>query len=202
MTDANCQVLLHLGWLAAAHAVQTQTTKKIVYLNVDETMIAYGYKKTKGTVVCADVWENVNENLIYDAVSTGRSHTNMSWIGVIASDAEIQKTLPQVFRASRKNFPLYLLDVADAIAPENMQIWLGNSMWNDQEGFLSWLRELDRSLAPWTDTCVFILVADASKTHINDAIAEYCFALDIVFVLIPGGLIWLLQPLDVYVLQV
>ena len=107
--------MLLLGWVAAAHAVQSHATKKLVYINVDETMIAYGYKGTRGTVACKDSWEHINENLIYDAVSIGQTHTNMSWIAAIASDAAVQRALPQVFRASKQKFPLYLLDFAEAI---------------------------------------------------------------------------------------
>jgi len=191
--------MLLLGWVAAAHAVQSHATKKLVYINVDETMIAYGYKGTRGTVACKDSWEHINENLIYDAVSIGQTHTNMSWIAAIASDAAVQRALPQVFRASKQKFPLYLLDFAEAIMPQNMEIWLGDSMWNTQEGFLGWLQLLCKSLASFRNRCVFILVGDASKTHINDAIAEFCKAQDILFLLIPGGLTGVLQPLDVYV---
>ena len=191
--------MLHLGWVAAAHDVQSHPTKKLVYLNVDETMIAYGYKKQKGTVATGEFWEEVNENLLYDAVSTGQTHTNMSWIGVIASDPEVQKELPQVFRASKKKFPLYLKDYADQILPDNVEIWLAESMWMTQAGFLLWLHHLYTRLEGFIETHCFVLVADASKTHINEDIAAWCLLYGFVLVLIPGGLTWLLQPLDVYV---
>ena len=162
-------------------------------------MVAYGYKNTRGTVAMPEYWEEINTTLLYDAVSTSDTHTNMSWMAVIASDPEVQQALPQIFRASRKKFPQYLQDYADASLPENIEIWLAASMWSTQAGFLLWLHTLSKSVEKFKDTHSFILIADASKTHINEDIACWLVMYGIVFILLPGGLTWLLQPLDVYV---
>ena len=44
------QVFLHQGWVSAAVDAMQDTTRATVFLNVDETMVAYGYKKVRGTV--------------------------------------------------------------------------------------------------------------------------------------------------------
>ena len=123
----------------------------------------------------------------------------MIWVVVIARDPEIQRALPQVFRASMKKFPMYLMEFADATQPDNLEIWLGKSTWTTQESFLLWLHLLADQLQRFKDTHQFVLVADALKAHINEDITSWCFIYDILFVLLPGGLTWLLQPLDVYV---
>ena len=187
------------SWTNAAHDLFTAGDKKTVYLNMDETTIAYGYAKRKGTVVDHSAWEGVNSFMLYDAIGTGTTHTNVGLLACIASDPEIQRCLPQVLMVKAAKFPQYLRDLADTIMPACVSIWLQQSMWSTQLRFQDWLTELKQCLEPFRSTHEFILVVDASKTHYNEAICLFTYAAGIVFILLPAGLTWLLQPLDVYV---
>ena len=166
---------------------------------MDETMIAYSFANTRGTVVDPAIWVEINGHMLYDCVSKSATRTNMSWLASIASDPEIQRHLPQILKARKDKFPQYLRDVADLLLPDNVTIDLGESIWNDQKGFEEYVVRLHASLRPFAATRMFVLVVDASRTHISESIAARFFRLGILLVLLPGGLTWLLQPLDVYI---
>ena len=192
-------MLIFLGWCNAAYDVANSRNKKVVWLNMDETMIAYGYANKRGTVVNPAVWDDVNACLLSDGLDKALTRTNMSWMACICDDYVVQQCLPQVLKAKEKVFPQWLQDVAHHLMPENACILLDQSVWNTQETFEQYLHHLHAAIEPFMGGRVFILVVDASKTHISDSIAEAARRLNMILVLIPGQLTWLLQPLDVYV---
>lgn len=194
-----CQVMVFLNWSQAAFEIGNASNKKVVAINMDETMIAYGYARRKGTVLTAEFWDDVNDVLLCDGIKGSITKTNMSLSACIASDPEVQKLLPQTLRAKKAKFPLYLQDIADALLPEKVTIELGPSLWTTQESFKEWVSQLNESLQDLKDTHWFILVVDAARCHINEEIANWCYLLGFLMIFVPAGLTWMLQPLDVYV---
>ena len=189
---------MYWAWCNAAFDLERYGGRQLVWLNMDETMIAYNYAHKKGTVADPKYWDNINASLLHEGIDTGSTRTNLSLLACMASDPMIQQRLPQVIKAKSKVFPQYLRDVVGELCPENVTIWCDSSAWNTQKAFEAWVLELARCLAEFEHTHRFILVVDASKTHINRTIALACYMIGLVFVLIPGGLTWMLQPCDVY----
>jgi hypothetical protein len=168
---------------------------------MDETMVAYNYVGKRGTVVNAQYWKDINATLLHDCVGASAAKTNMSLLACIASDHIIQGHLPQILKANKKKFPVYLIQIADELLPPTSKVTIdvGDSIWSTQEFFEVYIKKLAASLDVFKETHGFVLVVDASTTHINDSIAQVVFNLGILLVFIPGGLTWLLQPLDVYI---
>ena len=185
--------------MQAAFELGNASGRKVVALNMDETMIAYGYSGRKGTVVTEHMWDDINDVLLVDGLSSSVTKMKMSLTACIASDTHVQSMLPQNLQAKKKTFPQYLADLADAILPENVAIKVRDSIWTTQETFVEWLNELHASLFELQRSHYFILIVDASRIHINEEIARRCAAFGFLLIFIPAGLTWLLQPLDVYV---
>ena len=142
------QVLLFLGWCGAAFDAAAATGKHVVWLNMDETMIAYAYKGQRGSVVNPQFWDDVNGCLLSDGTNPSEVKTNMTFLACIASDHTVQRQLPQVLKAQEKKFPQGLQDVAHHLMPENVVLLLDQSIWMTQDTFEQYLCFLHSFLEP------------------------------------------------------
>ena len=98
--------------MQAAFELGNASGRKVVALNMDETMIAYGYSSRKETVVTEHMWDDINDVLLVDGVSSSVTKMRMFLTACIASDTHVQSMLPQNLQAKKKTFPQYLADFA------------------------------------------------------------------------------------------
>ena len=80
------------------------------------------------------------------------------------------------------------------------QVWGGTSGWMSAPVFGVVLRLLrERVTLIFGEDCIVVVVFDAAGPHANKDILELAYTLDMLVLLIPGQLTWLLQMLDVKV---
>ena len=75
---------------------------------------------------------------------------------------------------------------------------MGDSAWLSADKFLTYLDTLHQAVQKVAKDCMIVLVLDSLSCHMNMDIANFAFSVGIIVILIPGGLTWLLQVLDVY----
>ena len=72
----------------------------MVWINVDETSIQFGYNKKKGTVLNGSSWPDVETTVstttMHERFSLSDVRARVSYIAAAASDLEVQRALPQV----------------------------------------------------------------------------------------------------------
>ena len=66
------------------------------------------------------------------------------------------------------------------------------------QNFLSYLETLHKAVQKVAKDCMIVVVLYSLSCHMNEDIANFVFSVGIIVILIPGGLTWLLQVLDVY----
>ena len=86
-------MLVDLGWCNAAWDRAHASGKKVVLLNMDETMIAYSFANKRGTVVNPTYWNGINGHVLYDAVGTSATRNDLNLLACIASDPAMQQHL-------------------------------------------------------------------------------------------------------------
>ena len=72
----------------------------MVWINVDETSIQFGYNKKKGTVLNGSSWPDVETTVstttMHERFSLSDVRARVSYIAAAANDLEVQRALPQV----------------------------------------------------------------------------------------------------------
>ena len=72
----------------------------MVWINVDETSIQFGYNKKKGTVLNGSSWPDVETTVspttMHERFSLSDVRARISYIAAAANDLEVQRSLLQV----------------------------------------------------------------------------------------------------------
>ena len=166
--------------------------KQPVLLNLDETSISYSSHGAKGYFA---------RHLLKSRKATSRVRKkelrgSVSHVAIIAARPEVQKRLPQVFIGNRHRFTLGLLAEVAGITPEFVHLFRRKSSWNNIENMISILDLLTDALGHFPDLQP-ILVLDTVRCHIAPRILSKAAELKLWIALVPAGLTYLLQPLDV-----
>ena len=191
------QVLLYWGWCNAAY--DTRGTRRVIWVNIDETGIWFGYNHKKGTVLCSEAWKDaVNPHQMHERFTLKDIRSRVTYVAAASNDAEVQRVLPQVIMTNAnfatKDFQRHALEKL----PDNCELWVDNSAWMNKDKFLVYLQKVHAKVQSIAIGCLLIIVVDALGCHYNDEIAFWAFSVNVIIVLIPGSMTWMLQPLDVY----
>ena len=92
-----------------------------------------------------------------------------------------------------------MMNLAWATLPDNLELWIEDtSSWMTALLFERLVRRLFDSLRAISDRYRFILVVDALRAHVNDAVAALIHSYGWTLIFIPAKLTWLVQPLDTH----
>lgn len=114
---------------------------------------------------------------------------------MVTADAVAQRTLPQIFLASRSRFSARMVREVNDLDP-SCQFWREASGWNSSSRMVEVLEALAAAVE---DHRQIILVLDMASCHLTEEVANRARVLKIWLIFIPTHLTFLLQPLDVSV---
>ena len=135
---------------------------------------------------------------MHERFSLSDVRARISYIAAAANDLEVQRALPQVLLMNSVFATKKLLAHAQETIPDNCDVWVGDSAWLSAEKFLLYLETLHEAVQKVAKDCMIVVVLDSLTCHMNEDIANFVCSVGIIVILIPGGLTWLLQVLDVY----
>ena len=122
----------------------------MVWINVDETSIQFGYNKKKGTVLNGSSWPDVETTVststMHERLSLSDVRARVSYIAAAASDLEVQRSLPQVLLMNNRFATKKLIAHAQETVPDNCDVWVGDSAWLSAQKFLSYLKTLHEAV--------------------------------------------------------
>jgi len=116
----------------------------------------------------------------------------------MCDDPALQPRMPQIVLAPRG---FLLSRDAPAIAqslPGNIYVVRRKSAWMDLSLMLQIIRLLGAILEPLTHKVTPILIMDACKVHFAEAVVRACRRANIVLIIVPARMTWLLQPCDTH----
>jgi hypothetical protein len=127
-----------------------------------------------------------------------RAHCTL--VAFVTDDAALQKTLPQIFLPATKTRALSRVEQARFHEMEKpLEYWLGTGGWVTAELFKDILTRLRAACRQVRGNARILLWMDAASQHVGVDVLNHAARLHIYLVLVPAGLTWLMQPLDVYV---
>ena len=192
------KVFSYLQWAKSARAAAATQGKLPLFINMDETSIAYSYDTGKGLVVSKK------------ALPSGKSHkkaprnssdhkTRVSFMAFVTHDSAIQPKLPQIFVGGEKALPLKVIKAVSPHVPEGFYLWREKSSWNNKVLMCRALRLLAKHLKEYLATYQVVLVLDVARSHRHQSIYSLAHRLGIILMYVPAKLTWLLQPADTHV---
>ena len=201
---AVAEVALFCGW---THWLRTVvlSERRFVFINLDETMVRHEYQAPSGNVAASQRERLRAANLFFQRTRGGDEKAGTTLVALLSDDPALQPHLPQIWMPKdterkpmsgqmRRQFEVAL----DGRYPQ--QVWGGTTGWMTAPLFGVILRLVHQRVREVLGPeIVIVMVFDAAGAHATVECLQLAAALDIVVILIPGQLTWLLQMLDVKV---
>lgn len=178
----------------------------VVFVNMDETPIFHECLAPPGNVVRCTRREMRRLNLFYQRVCRSRLRKMSTLAAFTCSDPALQPYMPQILLPKKPKGGNAIATAAEhtafAALPAPMEVWMGSTGWNNNRimcHMITRMRSVIYTRRPHTGTIV--LIVDSCPSHVHWRVLQHCARLNIILLLIPGQLTWLLQVLDAVVFR-
>ena len=168
----------------------------IIFVGMDETSVGYAFASRRGTVLrktstdpqagAGTAQQNKNE-----------LRGSISYMSFITDRPDLQPRLPQILIGNKRRFTNGLMAAVTPNLPSNVHVWREKSHWVNVAVMKRALDLLVASLGHVPNKQI-ILVMDTARPHISVEVAKHAAELGLWLAVVPAGLTWLLQPLDVF----
>ena len=108
------------------------TRKKPLFINMDETSVAFAYPGQKGNVAQQQHTGRPQLASYTEKATLSIRRGNVTYCAFIASDMAVQSLLPQIVIGNKKKFTRELLRSAWADQPDFVQTWNAETGWINQ----------------------------------------------------------------------
>ena len=186
-----------LVWLQWAKAVSKVAGKRPLFINMDETSVAYSFVTGKGLVISKKALPP-GKRRRKQKVSLAEEKRRISLLACVTDDPEVQPKLPQVFLGNESTFTKELLKQLAPHTPANYHLLRGNSSWNNHARMRALICSIAKSLEGYKATRQIILVLDMAQCHIHQSINALAARKGIRLLYVPAKCTWLLQPADTH----
>ena len=171
--------------------------KNLLRINMDETSVPFTFPAHKGNII-ARLRSSATSTQLVQQITRKEIRTTFTLVAFICDDPALQPRMPQIVLAPRG---FLLSRDAPAIAqslPGNIYVVRRKSPWMDLSMMLQIIRLLGAILEPLTHKVTPILIMDACKVHFAEAVVRACRRANIVLIIVPARMTWLLQPCDTH----
>ena len=162
--------MVYFKW---ANYACTQDPRPPLFINLDETSLAYAYPQTRGTVI------------IRKHLPKGRSHKpqryklgdlrgHVTYLGFVCNESTVQPELPQILIGNEHFFTLKSLAKAKPHLPKNVYVWREKSAWSNHKTMRRAFKKLREALYYCTERWGrnVIIVMDTHRSHLHRTISQ------------------------------
>ncbi len=181
----------HADWLTSRVA-QAAQERVPVYINLDETNVAFAYYSTRG-------WISKKVRRPRAKVPAARRRGSITHVALISSVIGVQQHLPQILICGRRCASKSMLARLRAVAPSNVVIFQQASSWNTASLMCEILQLVGAVLREKFPRYQGILLFDAAPMHVAPAVVRMARLQQLWLLPVPPSTTQYVQPLDVYV---
>jgi hypothetical protein len=181
------------NWVTAC----ANPAKTAVFVNMDETSLAMAYGGQRGNIKVTKREGQFRQRFV-ERLSSSERRQSVSLLVHLANIAEVHRELPQIFLGSARHFTGTFLANHRPAMPQGMYLWSNDRGWMTHAVCSVLLQAIHASLGELMQRYHVILVMDAHRAHINDAICRRATRLGMSLLYVPAKLTWLLQPADTH----
>lgn len=190
--DLEVAAFLNWGQWLWQHPLHGQD---VVLVNIDETPVYKQMQPRKGYVIQANLKRGAT---CYSRVPVKDKRGMSTALGCIVNVPELQPYMPQFILTkdtvmSKKEKEL-LASLAEPVR------WVpGTKGWVSADNLKPLLTQIRKAIRFRRPNAVIVLCIDCAPVHTTHSTLTHCSRLGLHVLLLPGGLTWLLQPLDSHV---
>lgn len=184
-------------WWNALEKSATETGRRVLRVNCDETNIARCPKSGAGLVL-GDLSRSRGPVLIAE---DRHRKGSLSHLAFICDDAAVQPFLPQVLVGNEAVLRRTDLQELDGELPCNIYLVRQKSSWLDTTLFVCALKWLQQGLRRAKVSVEVLLLMDCSPVHCHEDVRRAAGRLGFSVCFVPRRLTWLLQPCDTHVFR-
>jgi hypothetical protein len=171
-----------------------------VVINMDETAVQHEYEARKGFVLDMCPREMTAAGCFFSPLAMCKTRSHTTLVASICKDDAIQPHLPQILLPNKSRTTIAEMEMLKAI-PSPVVTWAETTGWVNSDVFRDILTAIRRAVRLVRPNATIVLFMDGASQHISNACLAHAARLQIILVLIPSQLTWLLQPLDVIVFK-
>ena len=193
------QVMAYCRWIRWIHQRVIAGDSNFVIVNMDETAIQNEYDSRKGYVVPMRLTSKTQPEF-YSRVSTTATRAQLTLAAFICNDASLQKHLPQVLLPKTRLTTIAEWALYDALQ-EPVITFHNTTGWVDSGIMKRLLTLLRRKIKQQRPDAKIILLFDGAPQHLSADVIKHANCLELILLMVPTQLTWMLQPLDVFVFK-
>ena len=130
-----------------------------------------------------------------------RKRGSLTLVAMVCDDSSLQPVLPQFIIGNQNILRVADLKELDPMLPENIIVVRAKSSWITTELLIVVLEQLRRRLDNHRVAKSPVLLMDGCPVHLQAQVWKAARRLQILLCFVPAALTWLLQPLDVKILN-
>lgn len=170
--------------------------RQILRINIDETQVRFFYEQHAGYRLKRRHLLQKHSSVAVRPAGLASRRRALTHVGIICDDAELQKSLPQVFLGNEAVLRLEDMQSLGTFLPSNFHVWRCKSGWIATATLVRVLGLLAKVLQEKAPTRQVVLFWDAYRVHFTDRVLAALARHRMWPLLIPASVTWLLQPLD------
>ena len=178
------------------HAVRSKigSTKPILKLNMDETSVAAFHGHVKGNVI----QKHKSEGEPVQFADRRKRRTCFTHAAFICDNARVQKKLPQLIIGNEHILTIQKYNEIVARRPWNVYVKAQKSGWMNADLLKVLIDTLAVHIRDELIQYQVVLFLDAAKCHVDKSVAQRCNHHNIILVILPARMTWLVQPCDTH----
>ena len=181
-----------------SYVVSKDHSKPVLWLNFDETAVAWSPEALRGCVVSRKEWKGQVKGP-HRKVRKDRQRGKYTYCATICDNSAVQAVLPQFLIGKSTHLPKKLVKAFHALPSTQLQLLREKSSWVTSETMLQMLKELKQALLPFLGTMRPILLLDCANAHLAKPVIQGAKKMGIQLLFIPASATSLVQPADVMV---
>ena len=172
--------------------------RETIWVNADETSLAYQFEPRSGTRVTVPPSRSLDE--FVERISLAERRQRATLIAAVAGSPSglPAEPPPQVLLVRRDRAGHFVPLPLPADTPSWIHVWQEDSAWVTTDLWLRWLRLLEVWRAAPAPRAVLVVVVDAFRAHHTPEALMLMERLGMELIVLPAKLTWLLQPLDTH----
>lgn len=175
---------------------QVLAAQEPLWLNADESAIGYSFPGLKGNIIQKKQW-HAGESQPTEKQSKAELRGNITYLALACNQEAMQAQLPQLLIGNKRRFTRALMATITGDTPGNVVILRENSYWMTSAIMHQVLSKIHDGLKETFKEKQVVLMVDTARSHLTREVIKHAGSLGIEILIVPAGLTWLLQPLDV-----
>ena len=164
---------------------------------MDETAVQHEYEARKGFVIDMNQQERSAAGCFFSPLKMAKTRAHTTYVAFITDNILVQRYLPQFVLPNKNRTTRAEMDALKALPDPIITLEESNG-WVNIQIMCDMITELRRRVrAKVGATATVVLFMDGASQHISNEVLTHAARLQVIVVLIPSQLTWLLQPLDV-----